>query len=411
LLLAADYNLGQQLFAEKNFEANAEFYQQIFEIGRRHKIQNPDRMRESYGKLIYLLMDAQTPEVQDMLGFPLINPETPGVHTVYDTLEQIDCLDVLKDDLISTATMEIVAEGKERRQVQKEIKAKERAVETIAAKYGGRTTRGGRLSKPEIIRQCLYSIGDNHAFLRVNRDPCEKMISYLKKHFHPTNPHPSLAIHAGKGGARLSHNHEKQYAYVLQSLTLWREILHDMFKLWGLAEQDLLSPTTTYRLRDTGQGLQRVQPCPRTSRMMHSVLNKAQQNIGSWVGSSVIHLGDTAVPNSLMFIDKYSQVYRILLPITNVIAQIPSLSANPKSAIKDYIDQEFGGTEQLIIEILTDVFRHAFDGSGADNFYDAGSCIDGRLTSAWNWCSQLEKKRFFPVFLMCGFVGFDGQWA
>ena len=23
--------------------------------------------------------------------------------------------------------------------------------------------------------------------------------------------------------------------------------------------------------------------------------------------------------------------------------------------------------------------------SGADNFYDAGSCIDGRLTSAWNW--------------------------
>lgn len=76
----------------------------------------------------------------------------------------------------------------------------------------------------------------------------------------------------------------------------------DMFKLWGLAEQDLLSPTTTYRLRDTGQGLQRVQPCPRTSRIMHSILNKAQQNIGSWVGSSVIHLGDTAVPNALMFI-------------------------------------------------------------------------------------------------------------
>ena len=23
--------------------------------------------------------------------------------------------------------------------------------------------------------------------------------------------------------------------------------------------------------------------------------------------------------------------------------------------------------------------------TGADNFYDAGSCIDGRLTSAWNW--------------------------
>ena len=31
-------------------------------------------------------------------------------------------------------------------------------------------------------------------------------------------------------------------------------------------------------------------------------------------------------------------------------------------------------------------------GSGADNFFDAGSCIDGRLTSAWNWCSKLEVR-------------------
>ena len=44
--------------------------------------------------------------------------------------------------------------------------------------------------------------------------------------------------------------------------------------------------------------------------------------------------------------------------------------------------------------MLADFFRHAFDGSGADNYYDAGSRIDGRLTSAWNWCSKLEKKPF-----------------
>ena len=38
--------------------------------------------------------------------------------------------------------------------------------------------------------------------------------------------------------------------------------------------------------------------------------------------------------------------------------------------------------------------------AGADNFYDAGSCIDGRLTSAWNWCSQarsLQIKSFDSV--------------
>lgn len=69
---------------------------------------------------------------------------------------------------------------------------------------------------------------------------------------------------AGRGGARLSHNHERQYAYVLQSLLLWSEIATSMFKLWCLAEQDLLSRKNRYQLRDTGQGLNRVQVCART---------------------------------------------------------------------------------------------------------------------------------------------------
>lgn len=103
-----------------------------------------------------------------------------------------------------------------------------------------------------------------------------------------------------------------------------------------------------------------------------------------------------------------------------------------------YIDSTFGGVERCRKVILADFFRHGFDGSGADNFFDAGSCvrarlpassdstafrsphgplphplpepqIDGRLTSAWNWCSRVEKKRFFPVFLLTGFTGFDGE--
>ena len=49
-------------------------------------------------------------------------------------------------------------------------------------------------------------------------------------------------------------------------------------------------------------------------------------------------------------------------------------------------------------------------GSGADNFFDAGSCIDGRLTSAWNWCSKLEKKPYYPVFKLAGFTSFDGDF-
>ena len=77
-----------------------------------------------------------------------------------------------------------------------------------------------------------------------------------------------------------------------------------MFKLWTMADYDMLSEDNTYRLRDTGQGLNRVQGCASVSRVMHGILHKAQQKARHWVGSSVIHLGDKNVPNALVFIDK-----------------------------------------------------------------------------------------------------------
>jgi Protein of unknown function (DUF2009) len=153
------------------------------------------------------------------LNFTCVQP----IKTVHGVLEERDAVDLLRDDLIAIATKEIQSEGRSRRDIQKDIKSKERAIEALATRYG----RHG-LSQEE-VRQCLYSIGDNHAFLRVNRDPCDRMIGYLKQYFHPTqapDPKSSLAIKSGKGGARLSHDHSKQYAYVIQSLTLWREILH-----------------------------------------------------------------------------------------------------------------------------------------------------------------------------------------
>ena len=168
--MAADYKTGQALFQDRDFESNAEFFQDMylflkillfnleirFELGRRHKIMNPEKMRSTYGKLIYLLQDSQIPEVKEMLQFQCVKE----IKTVYRILEENSGLNVLRDDLINAATMEIISNGRNRHQIQNDIKEKEQAIEMLAKKYAH-----ANLSS-EVIRQCLYSIGDNHAFLR-----------------------------------------------------------------------------------------------------------------------------------------------------------------------------------------------------------------------------------------------------
>jgi Protein of unknown function (DUF2009) len=167
-----------------------------------------------------MLQDSQIPEVKELLQFDCIKP----IKTVYTVLESLQGLSLLSDPTVTLATMEIIDEGKPRKQVQNEIQTKERAIEHLAKKYA----RADLTS--EVIKQCLYSIGDNNSFLRTNRYPCEKMISYLKLYFKYDSAESghSLAIMSGKGGARLSHGHQKQFQYVLQSLSLWREVLHGL---------------------------------------------------------------------------------------------------------------------------------------------------------------------------------------
>jgi hypothetical protein len=84
--------------------------------------------------------------------------------------------------------------------------------------------------------------------------------------------------------------------------------------------------------------------------------------------------------------------------------QLDDMARDPGTL--DYFKNVYGSVDNLRMEILTDYFRHGFDGSGDDG----GSCVDGRLTSTWNWCSKLEKKRFYHVFMLAGFSGFDGSW-
>jgi hypothetical protein len=401
LLAATNYDIGQGVLQDRNFTPFEDDIKTMLEIARRYKITNPEKMRSEYGKLVFLMQDAVSEAIQPLLGVNIHRP----VKTVYAVLHEKGGLDLLDDPQIVHATTEILADkNKPRSIIQAEIRRKEKAADYLVKRYASR-----RLSADD-IRMCMYSISDNNSFLNSNRKPVVDCIELLKEYFSPANVEPgySLGIDEGVAGARLSHTHELQYNYVLQSLALWAAILEDMFRLWYLAEQDLLSATQPYELKNTGQGLQRVQQSPRVFKAMHEILAHTKQTLGGWVGSSVIHLGDHNVPNTLVFIDKYTQVSRILGPLITTLHNLEAACAESEGLTR-YL-QAYGGIEKAKKDILQDFFTHAFDGSGGDNFFDAGSCIDGRLTSAWNWCSQLSTKPYYPLFRLTGFLSFDGQF-
>lgn len=443
LAVATNMEVGGELVQNQDFAAHQEWYKDIFEIGRRYKIMNPEKMRDSFGKLMYMIMDSRLPEVSQVLEFDLYKP----IRTVYgyiyekevqaalkkglaetDVKDNTGALAMFEDPLIIQATMEIVPGQKARATIQREIKKKEAAINMLSKKYGagtgarfgssfgafgargfnGSNNTSSAVSQDEIC-QCLYSISDYHAYLRSNRHPVEEILKMLQTCFEPTQAESaelSLGISAGRGGARLSHSHNKQYHYVQQSLTLWSLIMRDMFQLWSLADKDLLSTNNRYSLADTGQGLNRVKPCPAVGRAMHNVISQAMSRSGAWIGSSVVHLGDRTVPNALFFLDKYLQVPRILTPVYIVVKEIDKISRDP--FVYTWIESQFGSVMGLKKAILCDFFKFAFDGSGGDNFYDAGSCIDGRLTSAWNWANSISKKPYYKVFLVAGFTSFNG---
>jgi hypothetical protein len=320
------------------------------------------------------------------------------IKTVLGFLEEKGIPELLDDPNISFATRCLVGALAEERAEEYELRKKARF--EIVTKYSS------TLTETEIIR-CLDSLADSNAYILSNRHPVDKMIEYLHRFFSRDNEEDehSLSIRSGYGGSCLTHNHATQFTFVDQSLNLWREIQHEMFRLWEMADKDLLT-TSRYGLVDTGQGYQRMLSCPYVGKVMSQILDTVRRKVdGSWVGLSVVHLGDRDVPNALIFIDKYTQVPRILAPIVQTIERLHDFDSSNDPALSKFVEH-FGGLEKLCKVILKDFFKHGFDGSGDDG----GSCIDGRLTSAWNWCSKIDKKDYYPVFLMTGFFGFDGSF-
>ena len=212
-------------------------------------------MRTGFGKLAYLLMDSQDPTVQELLEFDPVRP----LRTVHSLLAEGGALGLLVDPLLPRATAEIASRDRARAEVQRDIRLKERARESLASRY---SKPKSNLDHEEVLR-AIYSIADNEAFLRHARDPVDAALAALEARFspqlggggnaaaaaaamaaedeeaaaangggsgEPTSPTAaaavasmrsrcrerelSLAISGGVGGARLTHSHARQYAYV-----------------------------------------------------------------------------------------------------------------------------------------------------------------------------------------------------
>mmetsp|Transcript_9135 Transcript_9135/g.33718 ORF Transcript_9135/g.33718 Transcript_9135/m.33718 type:complete len:898 (-) Transcript_9135:32-2725(-) len=407
IALSVDFKKGCELAkSDESFSTYSPFFTKIFEIGRRHKIRNPEKMKSEYGKLLYMLQDARSAQIRQQLGFDVVDK----VKTVHHKLKKANVLSVLEDPNIEIATKDIIDDGQSRYTLERTKKDKYKNIDRIARRF-----RNSSIDEEE-IKTCLYSIVDANCYLNQCARPIEIMLGYLQEYFSPTKESygkfpafSCLSIMEGQSGARLTHSHIRQYQFVLQSLMLWKTIIGDMYRLWFLAEEDLLDmENSPYELKNTGQGFHRMQNSPRVYKAMLGILAHVKKVVGreNWIGASRIHVGDNNVPNALTFIDKYNAVPKIISTIICVLENVKKIMSENRG-IKSYIESTFGSSERVKVMILQDFFKHAFDGSGADTFDSSGSCVDGRTTSAWNWTQQLTSKPFYPVFQLAGFTSFE----
>ena len=108
------------------------------------------------------------------------------------------------------------------------------------------------------IQRVIDSISDNEAYLTFNVGPVDRAIQILKETFNPNKPDEYYSLELkmklrktfmSLGGfssryinnsACLSHDHATQYTFVLQSLTLWRQVMRFLPKLWLYTDIDLI---------------------------------------------------------------------------------------------------------------------------------------------------------------------------
>jgi hypothetical protein len=93
---------------------------------------------------------------------------------------------------MSMATAEIESSCRPRHLIQEDLRCKENARKLLAKRYAN-----AQCSSEDILN-AIYSFSDNNTYLLFNRDPVDRMITYLKEFFSSrNNGEYSLAISSG----------------------------------------------------------------------------------------------------------------------------------------------------------------------------------------------------------------------
>ncbi|CAM9210888.1 unnamed protein product [Discosporangium mesarthrocarpum] len=120
MMVAGDAKGGDKLLAGKDLQDLEDFFQEIFEVGRRYKITNPDKFRSQYGKMMYMLQDSQSAK---HLQICLVK----DIKMVHSFVDERGGLALLGDKRIHQATAEVSDKNMGKKEVSEHVSRKQAA--------------------------------------------------------------------------------------------------------------------------------------------------------------------------------------------------------------------------------------------------------------------------------------------
>lgn len=92
---------GETLIKDRTLNENIPFFRDMFEVGRRFKIMNPHKMRNTYGKLMYIIMDCESHTIKADTGTTFVK----DIKTIYNFLVEKEAnMSFVEEEALLTAS-------------------------------------------------------------------------------------------------------------------------------------------------------------------------------------------------------------------------------------------------------------------------------------------------------------------